>query len=112
MGRHGYPGSELDTQFLDSMVRALSQMQSIFCSFGSAELHGCRVGAGAVGQRLLRALSWAWGVPVSAGVRSLLFGGSTTFRFEGPTVTACPHGTSLKSWAQALPEAAQMSVDG
>ena len=111
IGRHGYPGSDLDTRFLDSMVRALSQMQPIFCGFGSVELHGCRVGAGAVGQRLLRGLSGAWGVPVSAGVQSQLFGGSSTFRFEGPTVTACPHGASLRSWAQALPEAAQMSVD-
>ncbi|SEP70663.1 protein of unknown function [Azotobacter beijerinckii] len=113
---HGSPGSmgvtvgtgseissEFGVTFLDSLARFVAPLAGIFAPFGSAELHGCRVGAGRDGQRLVSALASAWGVPVTAGVRRQLGGGLTTFRFEGPTFTGFPRGGDLKGWARSLP---------
>lgn len=121
---HGAPGymgltvgtgehatSEFGLSSLDVLVRFLARMRPIFCPFGSAELHGCRVGAGIGGRRLIQGLSFAWGVPVTAGLRTQYGGGFTTFRFEGPTITALPNGGNLRSWARSLPESALMSVN-
>lgn len=49
---------------------------------------------------MLRRLADAWQVPVSAGVGGQLAGGTSTFRFEGPVVTAIPGGGTLKSWSR------------
>lgn len=113
---HGSPGemgltvgtgseisSEFGTTFLDSLARFVSPLSRVFSSFGSVELHGCRVGAGSDGRRLVSALANAWGVPVSAGLRTQYGGGLSTFRFEGPTITAFPRGGNLKTWAHSLP---------
>ena len=113
---HGAPGvmnlsagtdSELSSSFgvtfLDNLARYLQRLSPIFSPLGSAELHGCRVGAGRDGRRLVTALAWAWRVPVTAGVRSQYGGGHTTFRFEGPTFTAFPNGGGLQGWARSLP---------
>lgn len=123
---HGAPGfmgvttgtgseisSEFGVTFLDSLARYLSHFKWIFSSFGSAELHGCRVGAGHDGRRLVTVLAQAWGVPVTAGLRTQFGGGSSTFRFEGPTFTSFPGGGDLKSWARSrpVPEIHGMSVN-
>lgn len=114
---HGSPGSmgitvgtgneissEFGTRFLDSLARYLQRrLAFLFPSFGSVELHGCRVGKGADGQRLCQALAQAFGVPVTAGTKTQYGGGLSTFRFEGPTYTAFPAGKDLKSWARSLP---------
>lgn len=122
---HGAPGvmgissgtetelsSEFGVTFLDSLARYLGRLSPIFSPLGSAELHGCRVGAGRDGRRLVAALARAWGVPVTAGRRTQYGGGSSTFRFEGPTFTAFPGGGGLKSWARSrpVPEVHGMSV--
>ncbi len=113
---HGAPGemgvttgtgselsSEFGVMFLDSLARYLQQLSPMFAPFGSAELHGCRVGAGPDGRRLVSALARAWGVPVTAGTRTQYGGGTSTFRFEGPTFTAFPHMPGLKQWAKSIP---------
>ncbi len=113
---HGSPGSmgltvgkgsdyssEFGVTFLKSLARFVSPLAWIFSSFGSAEFHGCRVGAGPDGRRLVTAFAKAWGVPVTAGLKTQYGGGSSTFRFEGPTITAFPNGTTLKSWARSRP---------
>ncbi len=100
-------GTEISSEFgvtvLDSLARYLGRFKWIFSSFGSAELHGCRVGAGRDGRRLVKALVRAWGVPVTAGLRTQYGGGSSTFRFEGPTFTAFPGSGDLRTWARSLP---------
>lgn len=123
---HGAPGvmgvsvgtdaeisSEFGVRFLSSLARFVAPLAWVFSPMGSAELHGCRVGAGKDGRRLVSALSNAWGVPVSAGLRSQYGGGLSTFRFEGPVFTAFPAGKDLKTWARSLPapEVHGMSVD-
>ena len=113
---HGSPGemgvtvgtgseisSEFGVTFLDSLARFVSPLAWVFSSIGSAELHGCRVGAGPDGRRLVTALAQAWGVPVTAGIRTQFGGGLTTFRFEGPTFTGFPRSGNLKAWARSLP---------
>ena len=113
---HGSPGnmgvsvgtsanfsSEFGTRFLDSLVQILMPLADLFHPLGSMEMHGCRVGQGPDGRRLVRGLSYALNVPVTAGVRTQYGGGLTTFRFEGPAFTACPNGQSLKAWAQSRP---------
>lgn len=122
---HGSPGymgisvgtgdevsSEFGVTFLESLARYLQRLAPIFSPLGSAELHGCRVGAGRDGKRLLSALADAWGIPVTAGIKTQYGGGSSTFRFEGPTATRCPGNVSLRKWAKSIkvPEVYGMSV--
>jgi len=108
-GTSSHPSSEFGNMFLDSLVRILVPLADLFHSWGSVEMHGCRVGQGSDGRRLVRGLSYALNVPVTAGIRTQYGGGLTTFRFEGPTFTACPNGQSLKAWSQARPSPVSVS---
>ncbi len=112
MGKRVEMSSAFGVTFIDSLARYLGSFRWMFSSFGSAELHGCRVGAGRDGRRLVMALARAWGVPVTAGLRAQYGGGSSTFQFEGPTFTAFPNG-NLRTWARSLsvPEVHGMSVN-
>jgi hypothetical protein len=109
-GTRSRPDWAFTTHYMDGMVSYLARLKPIFSPFGSVELHGCRVGAGPNGRRLLAGLCRAWDVPVTAGLRSQYAGGCSTFRFEGPTITVFPGGGNLRSWARSLPEQATMSV--
>lgn len=71
---------------------------SVLKPYGSIEMHGCRVAAGAQGQRLMTAFADACGHPVSAGLRYQM-GGKRANRFEGPTATSCPRRVPLSMWA-------------
>ncbi len=106
---HGVPGggsdlhgAALTSRSIRNMHHELAQIAGAFHAYGSAELHGCRVGEGQDGRRLLRDLADVWGVPVTAGIRSQSVGGGTSFRFEGPTTTAYPNGSNLRSWADRV----------
>ena len=103
VGTGAHASSEFGVTYLDSLAQFIASLAWIFPALGSAELHGCRVGAGQNGRRLCRGLAQAWGVPVTAGIRSQYGGGPSTFRFEGPVYTAFPYGGDLKSWAKSLP---------
>lgn len=78
----------------------LRRIRPVMLPFGSVQLLGCNVGSGA-GSALIDRLSQTWGVPVTAGLNIQFAGGNTTFRFEGPTITAFPSG-GLKSWSQSM----------
>ena len=103
VGTGAMASSEFGVKFLDSLVKFVSPLAWIFASYGSAELHGCNVGSGRDGRRLVAGLATAWGVPVTAGIRGQYGGGCSTFRFEGPTITAFPNRGILKIWAQSIP---------
>lgn len=77
------------------------RLGTIMKPYGSIELHGCRVGAGASGRRLLSGMASVCRVPVSAGLRRQ-YGSSWAARFEGPTVTVCPGGMSLADWSRSV----------
>lgn len=80
----------------------LAMLQSLLCPYGSVQLLGCSVGGGAKGKSLVTKLTQSFGVPVTAAVQIQFGGGRKTFTFEGPTVTACPGGVNLKTWAAGI----------
>ena len=88
----------------------LRRLTPYFGRYGSVELHGCRVGRGRGGQRMLQQLADIWRVPVTAALNTQYAGGVSTFRYEGPVTTAFPGGQTLRSWAAALPDMVEMSV--
>lgn len=105
-GRGGMPGGAAEHQaaltptVTRRMRSELCRAAVAFQPYGSAELHGCNVGSGSVGQLLLRDLAQEWGVPVTAGVGKQFVGRGRTFRFEGPTITVYPGNGSLHAWAE------------
>jgi hypothetical protein len=80
----------------------LTRLRGLFAPFGSIELHGCRVGLGHEGQRLLGSLAETVRVPASAGLRSQTFGLTTSLRFEGPVRTVYPGDDDLAAWSSRL----------
>jgi hypothetical protein len=102
-GKGGMGGVAFQSGWIGKIVPKIAFLASVFAPYGSAELHGCRVGAGAQGRLLCQTLATAWRVPVTAGITTQYGGGRTTFRFEGPTYTAFPTRASLLGWAQSIP---------
>lgn len=94
--------SSLTPETLPKVQFALGRLTSVFSEFGSVELHGCKVARDAAGRRLLERLADLWRVPVTAGRKTQLAGGKSTFRFEGPIYTAVPGNRSLRSWSQHI----------
>ena len=101
-------GSSLDRRYGKGFWQFLQKFRSVFAPFGSIEMHGCRVGKGAEGRKLLSGMADAMGVPVSGGIQTQYGGDSTTFRFEGPTTTICPNGESLKNWSLRVGSVSRM----
>ena len=99
-GDHGNivgPGRIADT------ARLFRQLRHLFSPYGCIQFMHCSTGRGPQGTAVLKAVADATGVPATAAVNDQLGGGSTTFRFEGPTKTAVPGGGDIKSWASRLP---------
>ncbi len=112
---HGGPGhmrlaggSGFDYRFGEKMFSCFRPLRSMFAPFGSIELHGCRLGAGAHGRALLTGIAGAAGVPASGGIDYQYGGGVTTFRFEGSTVTCCPCGEALRTWSTRVGSASRV----
>jgi len=95
---------------INQATQALRKLTRLFGKYSSVEMHHCSVAQKPDGRLLLQKLADVWQVPVSAGKKTQLGGGSTTFRFEGPVHTAFPRGGSLKAWSRALPALPGMSV--
>jgi hypothetical protein len=82
----------------------LRELLPYFKPTGRVELHGCSVGQGPDGRRLLLLLSDAFGVPVTAAVKDQYDSeGPEIYLFEGPVRTAYPDGRILKTKRDALP---------
>ncbi|MDX2020876.1 MAG: peptidoglycan-binding protein [Deltaproteobacteria bacterium] len=84
---------------LPRAIEYFRKLGRVMKPYGSMEFHGCRVGQGAQGKRLLAGIAMACDVPASAGVGTQ-YGGKKSDRFEGITVTHFPRSLSLKAWAQ------------
>ncbi|HSD16420.1 MAG TPA: peptidoglycan-binding domain-containing protein [Thermomonas sp.] len=84
-------------------VGMFGRLKSLFSPYGCIQFMHCSTGSGRSGSATLQAIANATGVPASAALNIQYGGGSTTFRFEGPTKTATPGGGDLKSWAARLP---------
>lgn len=100
MGDHVRDQTTISNATFALVEPQLARLRPHFAPFGSVQLHGCRVGLGRDGARLLRSLADTLGVPASAGRRRQSFGITTTLRFEGSVVTMYPGGGTLASWTE------------
>ena len=111
---HGGSGfghrANIDPQNLAIMLPILSRLRTIFGPYGCIQFIHCETGRGASGRNVLQSIANAVGVPVSAGVQTQFGGGTSTFKFEGPTVTMLPGGGTVKSWASSRPDFVSMTV--
>lgn len=110
MGIAGGSGPDMSRHLADlggarrrRTVRSRAEHWPYFAPNGRVELHGCNVGQGRAGRRLLQSMAQTLGVPLSAGVRTQLAGGASNFRFEGPVRTAYPFGRIRKTGWRNLP---------
>ncbi|HEX8713837.1 MAG TPA: peptidoglycan-binding domain-containing protein [Terracidiphilus sp.] len=113
MGRDSFgwgERSDVDWANLNKMRSVLARLAPIFGPYGNVQFMHCETGSGPRGQATLKMVAEATGVPATAGVHLQYGGGTDTFKFEGPTVTAIPGGGSLRSWCMARPEFAGMSM--
>lgn len=98
-GESGNDGSSFDIDYGGNFWVLIESLRGIFSPLGSIEFHGCNVGKGVRGERLLRKVANVLKVPATAGV-SVQYGGvRRSQRFEGRTRTFCPNDTSLRDWA-------------
>ncbi len=88
---------------LTLVAPALRSLTPHIASYGCVEFHGCDVGAGVNGRRLVQGVANLVRRPTSAGTKTQLGGGGgyATFRFEGPVLSGYPGGVSRKAWAKA-----------
>lgn len=102
--------ANIDYQNIDSLLPILMRLRSIFLRpYASVELHHCSVAKGVTGKRLISKLANIFNVPVTAGLNIQNPGYFDTFKFEGPTYTACPFGITLQEWCRRLPDFIGMS---
>jgi Putative peptidoglycan binding domain len=108
--------SDINDSTLNEILPILGRLRPIFGPYGCVQFMHCETGRGPRGQRLLRRVAEALGVPATGAVndQSGTFQGvrygSLPFGYDGPTTTECPGGVSLKDWARALPDFAGASV--
>lgn len=93
--------SYIDLSTYATMAPILQPLRDIFGPYGSVQFMHCSTGRGANGRALLENIADTLGVPATAGTIDQLGGGTNTFKFEGPTYTACPHGQTLSSWSRS-----------
>jgi hypothetical protein len=101
--------SGINMNNLELLRPVISRLRGVFGPYGCVQFMHCETGRGPNGRQMLSAIADMLRVPVSAGVQTQYGGGSTTFRFEGPTVTAIPGGGSLRSWCESRPDFAGFS---
>lgn len=77
---------EIDSSGQLTNRASLTRLRGRFASDGWVRLHGCNVGHGRRGRRLLRQLAALWQIPVQAGVETQPSDGLN--RFSGPTAVA------------------------
>jgi hypothetical protein len=74
----------------------------LFHQLGSVEFHGCQVGGGIEGERMLRRVADLLGVPATGARHKQTTGDA--INFSGPVNTQVPGGGDLRSWGRRLPE--------
>jgi hypothetical protein len=94
----------------DRVRDILRQLRPVFGPYGCIQFMHCSTGHGPSGRQLLSRIANEIRVPTTAALRTQYGGGTSTFRFEGPTHTAVPDGQPLRAWCVSRPEFAAMSV--
>lgn len=100
---YGDQGNIMGPGRIAEIATLFGRLRGLFSAYGCIQFMHCSTGQGASGTSVLQSVANATGVPATAATRIQLGGGSTTFRYEGPTKTAIPGGGNLKSWAARLP---------
>lgn len=96
--------SYIDLDTYATMRAVLEPLRDIFGPYGSVQFMHCSTGRGNSGRTLLETIADTLGVPATAASVDQEGGGLDTFKFEGPTYTANPHGQTLSSWSRSRPE--------
>jgi len=100
---YGDQGNILGPARIAQIGSLFGRLRGLFSPYGCIQFMHCSTGRGPSGTSVLQAVANATGVPATAAIRDQLGGGSTTFRYEGPTKTAVPGGGDIKGWATRLP---------
>jgi hypothetical protein len=115
---HGYSGSvgiscgaggpnrlnRMNEGSIPGLFKVISHLSRVFGPYGSLQFMSCHTGLGKDGRDMVNEISGMLDVPVTAGIHMQYGGGLNTFKFEGKTFTAVPHGQTLKQWCQSLPD--------
>jgi hypothetical protein len=88
--------ADIDNADFAEIRPALARLRPIFGPYGNVQFMHCETGSGSKGKALLRSVADTLGVPATAAVHIQYGGGTSTFRFEGPTNSAFPSGISLR----------------
>ena len=104
--RHIFAGERSRLQPGTARGQGWIGLRGVFGPYASVELHGCHVAAGHTGRRFVSDLANLLNVPVTAAEESQ----HQAVRFDGPTFTGWPLGTSRSSWCQGLPAPPGRSV--
>ncbi len=104
--------SDIDERTLNETLPLLGRLRGIFGPYGCVQFMHCETGRGPKGQRVLRRVADALGVPVTGAVndQSGLGWGNLPFGYDGPTVTVVPGGARLQDWSKGLPDFPGVSV--
>jgi Putative peptidoglycan binding domain len=116
-GRGDLPGawderSDIDEDTLSATLPMLARLSGIFGPYGCVQFMHCETGRGPKGQRVLRRIADALGVPATGAINDQygLGGGNLPFGYNGPTTTVVPGGGLLSDWAKSLPDFPGVSV--
>lgn len=115
---HGYAGSvgisagsggpdelnRINADTIGLLHSVIARLNQVFGPYGSIEFMSCHTAQGSEGRHIVNTVASLAGIPVTAGIKMQYGGGTSTFRFEGPTYTAIPGGQTLKDWCRALPD--------
>ena len=108
---HDGPPSRSSFQNDTPTRNALRKLRGKFGPFGSIQFMHCETGRGRNGAQFLQMVADTVGVPATGGVNDQY--ASTlreTLRYEGPTRSICPGGTSLSAWGRGRPALPGMTV--
>jgi hypothetical protein len=92
-------------------MRALKRLKRAFGHYGCIQFMHCQTGRGISGQRFLRKVADATGVPATAAYADQY--ASTlreTLRYEGATRTCCPSSGDLHTWSAGRRQFVGMTV--
>ncbi len=96
--------SSIDASNIVRLMPIMRRLAPIFGPYGNIQFMHCSTGRGPQGRSLLQGIANGIGVPVTAAIQTQYGGGISTFKYEGPTFTACPGGMNLRSWCSSRPD--------
>lgn len=99
----GTEGDVIDLSDVTRMSALLKRLRGIFGPYGCIQFMHCSTGYGTKGQKLMKLVADATGVPATSAIDVQYAGGETTFFFEGPTRTRLPNDSTIGRWARSRP---------